>query len=212
MNALAREEKDKAAALALDENAKSYYDQVQFVEETAVRSIWSIAREKVFGAKKVSPEGEVENETPIEYYSDVKYWPRAPFFMQWYLKLAMKARDTVYQSEVFNNFILVTIIIAGINVGMQTYPAIASNPNITLLDYTILGIFCLEIIVKTIMEGFAPLRYIHFFSSSYPSAQPLLLFHLFPFICFLSHPTKTLPSSCPFNTQFLLLLLRIYNK
>ena len=62
-------------------------------------------------------------------------------------------------SDSFNGIILVVIIIAGILVGVQTYPGMETNSIAVLVDNIILVIFCVEILVKVLAEGMAPWRY-----------------------------------------------------
>ena len=61
----------------------------------------------------------------------------------------------------FQGFILLTILLAGVVVGMQTYKNFASQHSgiLGLLDAFILGVFTLEVIIKIIAEGKKPLNY-----------------------------------------------------
>jgi voltage-gated sodium channel len=61
----------------------------------------------------------------------------------------------------FQNFILGVIVAAGILVGFETYPSIVASHGHTLhfLDRLVLGIFVLEIVVKTLALGSKPWRY-----------------------------------------------------
>ena len=51
------------------------------------------------------------------------------------------------------------IVIAGVLVGLQTYPSLASDPAITLLDQSVLFVFTLEVVLKIIAEGMQPELY-----------------------------------------------------
>lgn len=69
----------------------------------------------------------------------------------------------IAQSSWFNNFIISVILIAGILVGIETYPSIIKSfGNILhVLDKIILIIFILEIIIKVLAEGKKPWRYFY---------------------------------------------------
>ena len=75
-----------------------------------------------------------------------------------YLHLSMLCHSLIYGNEKFNLFIIGTIIIAGILVGVQTYP-IGDSPVVQWIDLVILGIFTLEVGIKIILEGLRPWRY-----------------------------------------------------
>jgi len=62
-------------------------------------------------------------------------------------------------SNWFNIMILVCIIVAGLCVGIQTYPSMEDNEFLKGLDVFILIIFALECAVKTAAEGSMPSRY-----------------------------------------------------
>lgn len=64
-------------------------------------------------------------------------------------------------SNRFTNFITATIILAGIVVGIETYPSLVDSHGgvLHLLDKVILAIFVFEIAVKMGAEGSRPLRY-----------------------------------------------------
>ena len=98
--------------------------------------------------------------TPVEvaedYYANPEYWPNAPAPLRWYLSLCKKSRYLVEDSQPFNNAVTVVICIAGINVGLQTYPGMDSNYYVGILDMVILAVFTLELLIKFCMEGFKP--------------------------------------------------------
>jgi voltage-gated sodium channel len=75
-----------------------------------------------------------------------------------YLQLTWIAREIV-QTEIFNYCILFVIIIAGINIGIQSYPQVANSEFLNILDDSILIIFSLEAILKILSEGIAPYLY-----------------------------------------------------
>ena len=69
-----------------------------------------------------------------------------------YVQLANKMK-LLTVSDPFNQFIIGCICVAGLLVGIQTYPEFADNPSVTAVDDTILGIFTAECVAKIIAEG-----------------------------------------------------------
>ena len=69
--------------------------------------------------------------------------------------------SSIARSIFFQRLIILTILLAGIVVGAQTYEGFAHKHAFTLnvLDKLILGIFTLEIIIKILAEGNKPLHY-----------------------------------------------------
>ena len=67
----------------------------------------------------------------------------------------------VSRANWFSNFILLTIGLAAVVVGMQTYKAFELKHRIILdaLDFIVLGIFVLEAVIKIVAEGKKPLNY-----------------------------------------------------
>lgn len=59
----------------------------------------------------------------------------------------------------FGNFVMVCIAMAGILVGLQTYPYFESNPVLNMMDTIILAVFTFEILVKVVAEGMQPELY-----------------------------------------------------
>ena len=112
---------------------------------------------------RVSPEAgalSAEPELPPDYYTNAAYWPKTPSFFLLYLYLARFCHHIVHDSAYFNNGVTFAICVAGINVGIQTYPDMDTDPFIIFLDWAILIVFTLEIAFKIAMEGFAPIRYL----------------------------------------------------
>ena len=74
--------------------------------------------------------------------------------------LAQRLRR-IADAPVFGHFVTVAILVAGVLVGIETYPEFAERHSRTLyvLDKIILGIFILEIAIKLGAEGRHPLRY-----------------------------------------------------
>ncbi len=65
----------------------------------------------------------------------------------------------IAESPLFNNFIIGVILVAGIVVGIQTYPSMRSDSTLSMLDSVILWIFVAEILIKMGAEGGKPWRY-----------------------------------------------------
>jgi voltage-gated sodium channel len=59
----------------------------------------------------------------------------------------------------FNGFILFIIVLAGVVVGLQTYPSMESSKGIGWLNFVILIIFIIEVVVKLGAMGLVPVRY-----------------------------------------------------
>ena len=114
---------------------------------------------------RVSPEASAlmsggEPQLPSDYFINPEYWPRTPWVLKSYLWLAQLCHHVVHNSSYFNNGVTLAICIAGINVGIQTYPDMDTDPFVDFLDMLILVVFTLEMAFKIIMEGFAPIRYL----------------------------------------------------
>jgi len=62
---------------------------------------------------------------------------------------------------VFVNFITFIIIVAGLLVGIGTYPGMETNTALTVLDQIILAIFTFEVAIKIIAENFHPWAYFY---------------------------------------------------
>lgn len=76
------------------------------------------------------------------------------------LAVSSKLRKLV-DSSPFNTFIIAVIILAGVLVGMETYPGIVAKygPILYTIDAIILGIFVVEVFLKMGAEGRRPWRY-----------------------------------------------------
>ena len=73
--------------------------------------------------------------------------------------MAVKIRDFVYDREEFNFFIIGCILVAGVLVGLETYPNLSGNKVVEGIDMFILVMFGTECILKMMAEGMAPWRY-----------------------------------------------------
>ena len=69
--------------------------------------------------------------------------------------------EQVGEAEWCTNFITIVILIAGVLVGIETYPAVAERFHsiLMVLDQVVLWIFVLEVVVKMGAEGSKPWRY-----------------------------------------------------
>ena len=77
---------------------------------------------------------------------------------QWYENYAEKSKDIVDGSK-FSNFIIGIIVLAGVLVGIQMYEGMEDEMWVIVTDNVVLGIFCVEVILKTVAEGGRPWRY-----------------------------------------------------
>mmetsp|Transcript_398 Transcript_398/g.745 ORF Transcript_398/g.745 Transcript_398/m.745 type:complete len:1004 (+) Transcript_398:139-3150(+) len=75
-----------------------------------------------------------------------------------YLTYASRVRDIIHKDG-FNYFIISVICVAGVNVGIQSYEEMDDILALDVLDNVILIVFSLEIILKIIAEGLAPMLY-----------------------------------------------------
>lgn len=69
--------------------------------------------------------------------------------------------SNIADHKYFQRFILLTILLAGVVVGIQTYKEFAHNHKdvLGLLDAFILGVFTIEVVIKIVAEGKKPLNY-----------------------------------------------------
>ena len=69
--------------------------------------------------------------------------------------------SNIADHKYFQRFILLTILLAGVVVGIQTYKEVAHNHKdvLGLLDAFILGVFTIEVVIKIVAEGKKPLNY-----------------------------------------------------
>jgi hypothetical protein len=59
----------------------------------------------------------------------------------------------------YSVLIVVSIVVAGVLVGVQTYPKLADLPIVNGLDMTVQCVFTFDCTIKIIQEGNAPLQY-----------------------------------------------------
>lgn len=73
----------------------------------------------------------------------------------------IKLCTSVSESKWFQNFVTIAILIAGVLVGIATYPEFSNKHQevLEILNQIILGIFILEIFVKIVAEGKKPWLY-----------------------------------------------------
>ena len=79
----------------------------------------------------------------------------------WTMNALTRQLRLITESQPFNQFIIAVIILAGILVGLETYPGIVERYVTILytLDAIVLGIFIVEIILKMGAQGRRPWRY-----------------------------------------------------
>eukprot|EP00924_Labyrinthula_sp_SR-Ha-C_P008749 augustus_masked-scaffold_2-processed-gene-1.9-mRNA-1 protein AED:0.18 eAED:0.18 QI:0/-1/0/1/-1/1/1/0/853 len=86
------------------------------------------------------------------------FWYSFDFYKGLWIVLGEKA-ELVVKSAVFNNFIIIVILVAGVVVGLQTYPSLSGSSFLHALDTGILVIFSIEVLLKTVAEGLCPWKY-----------------------------------------------------
>lgn len=65
----------------------------------------------------------------------------------------------VAASQWFNALVVASIVLAGALVGVQTYPAMAGDPSVAVVDWAVQAVFTLDCVVKIAQEGRAPWRF-----------------------------------------------------
>ncbi|GMH73103.1 hypothetical protein TrST_g10235 [Triparma strigata] len=80
-----------------------------------------------------------------------------PISRAW-MSASQKIRNFAYGDN-FGGFVLFCIVIAGVLVGMQTYPGVETDDNVNLVDSIILYIFTAEAGLKILSEGWAFWRF-----------------------------------------------------
>jgi len=104
--------------------------------------------------------GEGSPEYPDEYYYKSEFHQDKNIVVRSYLDYVALPSFWMINNENFNNTIIFVIIIAGINVGVQTYPATDDLLFFVVLDYLILTAFIIEFLFKVCAEGLRPFRYV----------------------------------------------------
>jgi len=66
---------------------------------------------------------------------------------------------TFVESPTFSNLVVITIFLAGVLIGVQTYDSMEGNMILSILDWIVLSIFILEIFLKLIACGPYPQNY-----------------------------------------------------
>jgi voltage-gated sodium channel len=94
-----------------------------------------------------------------KHEESLNYSAYDPGLMRSYLIVCSFA-DQITLSAIFNNFILVCILIAGLLVGIGTYPTFQNNRHVMIVDDFVLYSFCCEVILKVLSEGASPQLYI----------------------------------------------------
>jgi len=84
-----------------------------------------------------------------------------PGLKGWYMRVATRCGNLV-EHPAFVNMITLVIILAGVLVGMQTWPSLADDPLLNFIDFIVLIIFTVEVVLKFIAEEFHP----HYFFKS----------------------------------------------
>ena len=111
------------------------------------------------GMSRKDGEGNSETDTkPIDYYYNSQHHPSI-WPINYYLDHLSAPSVKILEQDRFNNFIIGVIIVAGINVGVQTYPETENMLFFVILDFLILAVFVIECLLKIFAEGLRPHRY-----------------------------------------------------
>lgn len=106
----------------------------------------------------------LDGETPKHpdgYFYDPQYHQDDNIFIRKWLQYFSMPAVAALDNEYFNNFVIVIIMIAGLNVGVQTYPQMDTLLFFEILDHFILAVFMLECLLKILAEGIRPLRFFY---------------------------------------------------
>ena len=91
-----------------------------------------------------------ESDKPEDYYRNPEYHEEKSVILLKYLEVAERSYQ-ITNNEHFSNIIVFFIIVAGINVGVQTYDNIDTFP-FEVLDVIILIIFAIEVMYCSFVE------------------------------------------------------------
>jgi len=89
---------------------------------------------------------------PMPFYGNIL----GPFGVAWH-NASVKLLDFTYGNKM-SNFVLGVIVLAGILVGIQTYPGMEEDPVVKAIDGCVLVIFICELTMKFFSEGLRPWR------------------------------------------------------
>jgi voltage-gated sodium channel len=116
-----------------------------------------------------------------EYKGQVK---RCTGIFRWYLNCANVASricDGEYQ-PIFQGIVVLNIAVAGLLVGLQTYPELGNHQGLNIGNDVVLGIFILEFLLKVLAEGDNPLRHFTGPEASWNIFDFAVIFLCMPFI------------------------------
>jgi voltage-gated sodium channel len=157
-------------------------------EEEAAERAKRVESEKAFArlAEKIKlglgiiPKSDEDTpEHPDGYFYDPQYHQDHNIFIRKYLQYFSMPAVTTLENEYFNNFVIGIIMIAGLNVGVQTYPQ-TDTLFFTILDHFILAVFMLECLLKILAEGLRPLRYFYGPEFAWNNFDFLIIFFSLP--------------------------------
>lgn len=100
----------------------------------------------------------VDLDEMVNRVRDAEVQGRPVRMLYYHLSLVMKS---IADDKIFQNFIIVVILVAGTMVGLQTDKELDSENKelFTLIDDVILNIFIVEIVIKVVAEDSFPLRF-----------------------------------------------------
>ena len=132
-----------------------------FARSNLVQSIYAKADVKEKTDEELLEELRLEAEEDNNNSKDIYISTNESLFMGYYLKYANFAKKITKgsYSGLFSIFVVIIILVAGINIGLQTYPELAENKVLDIVDYIVSIFFVIELILKIMAEGKKPLNY-----------------------------------------------------
>lgn len=154
---------DDVEVLSSDEDDQSDSDLERKTERLQRALYWKNVKLQFltkmgFDMRAPEEKGDVV-ERPHDYWYDSQYHEEKHLVVKLYLDCVAKPTHDLLAVDWFNNLVIWVIIVAGINVGMQTYEELNKLVFFTILDYLILSMFLLECAFKIFAEGLRPWMY-----------------------------------------------------
>ena len=124
--------------------------------KTTSTKVKSLKVAHVLGLGDDVKENHVISTEPDDLFRNPLYYDNK--FIKAYLCCSMFSYEFTHKNENFNFFMTFVIIVAGILVGVESYPGMISNRLSAQLDILIITIFLAELLLKILVEGVRPWR------------------------------------------------------
>lgn len=164
-------QKEKNLDVDMDEEVLSDdegYDSNESETESVIAAriqrelLWKRRKESILAFFGLDLREDTKNDDapskPEDYYYNSNYHQDKNILIRLYLDWLAVPSAKISNNEDFNNLIVAVIIVAGINVGVQTYPG-TDTIGFIVLDWLILVAFIVECVFKILAEGLKPHRY-----------------------------------------------------